>query len=902
MINDEEEFLKEFEDEKVKEWNDSYLDYTNLKNKINKIKDIYFKNKDIKSENDKKGEIEEKKQIKLNEIITSEKKSNVIENIDEIDESLENNNDILSNFSMETEEKLNILGMPTKKFMELLDEQIKKIHIFYTRKEKKLYDDMNLQLRLYESLKNKNNNERKMQIVTDLDYLSNFSYELIKYVYINIKALKRILKIFDLKLVKISYNYLKKNLSKNNCNLVYILNFKILDEVLVVIQQLFLSIKEDLLAAKYFNNKNNEKDTFDESCNEINESLEMIDDLYQDIFDELKPWEKYLKISLGQPTSCYKSVFKGTSFFGDSLFNNSRKEKRKKNKNKSKKISKNKSSIKIEEKEENLIYIKDVDEKLDKINEEKKAFYKNSDLFEKSDIFSYRTKNVLNSSNLRNLKILYALVLFFSFSYSFLIPSIIIMMKDKQFYDLIFLYSIILSVHSLGNYISKFIFKCLINMPFKTILLFYYFIFLVHYALLLFGAFYPKNKCSIVIIIEGRFLLGFSYLRHLSKEYVDQFVPKINQINANKNYMFYLYIGFALGILSNSLYFFNENNFNLGSYKINLIQFLISVYLLLALILFFVVICNFIEPKNNILLNEEFLEETKKHRLSRNLVDNKEKEKAAFHDKNYSIANTSVEFAQTNLLTNFISQHLDMNYYNKICIILLFLLISTEYTRENLLILIPRLFYYIYKIYPNGNEVNKYLFLFSVIFFALFYFLSYIFIRYFLKKHYTMNYKTGLLFIMMFILFILSLSFIILIKPYKKTFDNLFISIIFPQIITSILFMLNEIYHIIIINIFIYLLPSEEIKFCCIKLSSLINFATKFIRIIPSIIIIILYFSFNDEDFENEIILNQEELNYCNIFLFGMQSSIYLICFLLSLFYRSYFRNTSKIRIRNKYI
>ena len=101
--------------------------------------------------------------------------------------------------------------------------------------------------------------------------------------------------------------------------------------------------------------------------------------------------------------------------------------------------------------------------------------------------------------------------------------------------------------------------------------------------------------------------------------------------------------------------------------------------------------------------------------------------------------------------------------------------------------------------------------------------------------------------------------FYILIKPDINIFGDLFIHVIFPQIITSGMFMLNEIYHIIIINIFIYLLPSEEIKICYIKLSSLINFVTKFVRIIPCIIIIILYFSFNDEDFENEIILNQKK-------------------------------------------
>jgi hypothetical protein len=423
---------------------------------------------------------------------------------------------------------------------------------------------------------------------------------------------------------------------------------------------------------------------------------------------------------------------------------------------------------------------------------------------------------------------------------------------------------------------------------------------LIHYALLLLGAFYKDNKYSIALIIAGRFLLGFSYIKHLSKEYVDQFVPKINQINANKNYMFCLYIGFALGFLSNCLYYYKDF-FDFNIFNINFISFLISFYLLIALILFFVVICNFIEPTNNILLNEEFLEETKKHRLSRNLVDNVEKKKAAFHDKNYSIANSSCEFAQTNILTNFISQHLDKNYYNKICIILIFLLISTEYTRENLLLLIPRLFYYIYKIYPN-NELNIYLFLGSITFFALFYILSFYFIRCFLKKHYTISFKTRFLFIIMFILFILSLSFIFLIKTDIKIFDDLLMHVIFPQIIIAVIFMLNELYHIIIINIFIYLLPSEEIKICCIRLSSLINFITKFVRIIPCIIIIILYISFKDEDFESEMILNQEEINYCNLFLFGMQSSIFLIFFIFSLCFRSYFRNTSKIRIRNKYI
>ena len=85
-------------------------------------------------------------------------------------------------------------------FINLLDKEINKMHVFYTSKEKDLFQGINSQISRTKKLKeNKNNLDEGelLNIIDSLEYISNLSKELINYVYLNLKALKRILKYFD---------------------------------------------------------------------------------------------------------------------------------------------------------------------------------------------------------------------------------------------------------------------------------------------------------------------------------------------------------------------------------------------------------------------------------------------------------------------------------------------------------------------------------------------------------------------------------------------------------------------------------------------------------------------------------------------------------------------------------
>ena len=940
MQENEKEFLKELNEEKVKEWDKYYINYIGLKNILTKIYQDYINNKEYEEDNKEEEKESNDFKFELNSLYTSKRNSNLIENIDEV--SL--NTLSQKSASVQSIIKMSKLSKPTKKFMSTLDEEIKKMHIFYVKKEKILYDNINIQHRIYESPNNQDNNKAKMKIASDLEYLSNLSYELINYVHINIRALIRILKLYDLKLIEISSDFLKKHFSSNNGNLIYILRFKILDEAIIAIQQLFLMVKDNLKSSGYFQN-NNEKDLFDNYGREITENIELIDNLHENIFLELKSWEKYLNISLGLPSSS-NSVFKNTSFFGDSVpdsVKNNKKKKKKKNSNKSKIniIEKEDNDIKNKKKslnaktkdnindelEENEIILKKVDD-IDENEQKEKIALDYSDLFKKSETFSFRTNKVLSKSNLSNLRILFPLVFFFSFSITFLIPNILIYFFEiDEFFEYFYLFGIIVSIHCIGNLFANIFFKCLLNKSFKLILVFCSFFLLSYYILIFFGFYFKK----IILIIIGRFLLGFSFLKHLSKSYVNQFVPKSNQVKANLRYMLTVYIGFIIGFFSNTIHyfkFFNDNDILdedskiliIKSIKLNYLELFIIVCAFISFILFFIVILSFKEPSSNMnLLTEEVLEMNKNHRLSRNLLDMDEQKKANFHDKNYEEANLSAEFSKTNTLSSFVEENLDINYYNKIFIVLIFLLFSTEYTKENLLILIPRLILnnYYNRIYDStdDNDYNdknfnnitfKYVigsFIISVSFIF-----SLILQKCFLQSSRMQKRKRTLLLILIVLEFLFSASyFIFLVCPEIFRLKNDIFKNIYPAAgIIFFMIILNDLYHTIVINLFIDLLPSELMKICCFELSSMINFITKIINMIPSIIIIIFYLVYSDShkkesDFFNELISDgtKQKFNLLNSVLFGIQLLVFIICFFICFCCNSFLRISSKNRIRN---
>ena len=948
----DEAFLKIFKKEKIPTWSDSYLNYIMLSNKIinilqnndkNIIDEIGIEEKEeekdnaeIDNNNQNQLEINNKSKLNYlsNNVIKENKsKTNLIDNITDIDDfSLNSNHQNKISFLSEKEKKK--YKEPTKQFISLLDKEIKKIHIFYTDKEKDLFEGINSQIRFFNNIKNKENEENiksKIQIISDLKYLSKLGKSLINYIYLNIRALKNILNIYDNKIMFISYRYMKKHLSKNNGDLVYILNFKILDESLIAINDLFILVKDNLKKTKYNEHVNKDND-------DINFYIKTTDKIYEKIFEELLDWEKYLNMSLGLPSSSYNSAFTNTSFLGDSfIFNESNKAKKKSKIEFQKKLIKfkidkinidkdNKKDdlIKINEdkdkdyaininednknNKDNELFIKDDNDKNEKEKNESNEendnnilkdnklldsnTFKSSGLFRKSDINSFSTKKVLSSENLNNLRILLVLEFFYSFSISYLIPKIIkyiyLTINKKNVY----LYGVIISIISIGNLFSKIIFQNCLNDSFKIILILSLFFMILYYILLTLGIFYEK----LILIIIGRFFLGFTILKHLSKIYVNQYIPISNQIGVNKIQKKYIILGFSFGILLNSFDIFqwkNKVEFYIFDIEFDFLKSVIILCLLISSVLFIIIICNFKEPTKYSLLHQLLIDLNQRHRLSKAfLVQNKEKKNTDILEHNYSEINDTSFSNQTNALDQLVQTHIyTSNYYREIKFILFILLISAEYTRENLLLFIPRLLSY------NIENDNDCIIISIPIIYAICFLCSYL-LQYYNLAH--KKKKKRNLIIIQFFLFILNICFFRIISG-KELINNDYIDlIIIPESGVFFMILLNELNHAFIINLFIKLLPSEEIKFCCFKISFAINFFTKIIKMVPTLIICLFFILEKDYlDFNEKFLLQKDYSKnfFCNYILLGIQIFLQLFCFIICICKRTSLKRSFRNRI-----
>ena len=920
----DEKFLKEFEEGKVKQWKDNYLNYIGLSNHIKNILEICKNNnierETVENEEENENEIDNNKKIELNNsklknsiqnnIIKEDKKEKLVDNIDDIDDRI----------SIKIEGAIdNKYKKATKNFINLLDKEIKNIHIFYINKETTLFEGINTQISGFNSLNN-DENDKKAKIINELQYLSKFAKYLINYVYYNIRALKNILYSFDNQIMFISYNYMKKHLTKNNGDLVYILNFKILDESIIAIQELFSLIEKDLNKTNFLKDNKEMKEKLDEENAQILENIENIEELYEKIFEEFEDWEKYLNMGLSLPSSSNNSIFVNTSFIADSIFPLSEK-----GKINSKKYSKNLKAIQIEKESINKNKIDNLND-IDNFNNGKKIVkakpnneeekdenqlgffnidedFESYELFTKSEVFSFKTKNVLTKGNLNNLNLLIPILSLYSLSVSYLIPKIIILIIEifEDSNNKIYLYGLIISFPAIGNIFAKFIIKNFINKSFKIILSICSFFLICYYILLLLGIFFQ----NIYLIAISRFILGFCIVKHLTKIYIAHFVPISNQIKVSQKFYIYINIFFCIGLLLNSFDYFDwikHYYFNFLDEEINIFKMVLIVSGLSSLILFIFIIINFHEPTKYSLLRQTLIDIKSRHRLSKAFIlYNKQKENNDKIDRDYSDANKNSNLSKPNELFSFVRKYTKKYYYTIIKSILILFLISSEYSKENLLLYIPRLISF--NIYINLKKkkfsnyyLNKYIIIFGPIISSFCFFISYFIKRLNLKGKILKKNKTKILMSILFILILLNVSFIIL---TNKINDIKWRLVYIPSILIFIMIILIEIYRIIFVNLFIKLLPSNKIKFCCCKISDSINFITKLIKIIPSLIIILFYF-LNKDEFNKKILLtdiiDDKDNNY-NFILFIIQTMIFIFCLIICLFNRSNLKSSSFNRL-----
>ena len=129
----------------------------------------------------------------------------------------------------------------TRQFVNELDREFKTFYLFFTSQERELYVQINMQLHSKPSYYSQSPEEISNQII-DIYKIASTTLNLTKYIHSNITALFKILKKFDKKFkhynVSLSHDYIVSNLKQKNSELFYIFEFKLIDEVTVLLEDL----------------------------------------------------------------------------------------------------------------------------------------------------------------------------------------------------------------------------------------------------------------------------------------------------------------------------------------------------------------------------------------------------------------------------------------------------------------------------------------------------------------------------------------------------------------------------------------------------------------------------------------------------------------------------------------
>ena len=205
-------------------------------------------------------------------------------------------------------------------FEEILDKDIKKVYIFFANKEKTLYKKINENLHYKEDYPNFELGDFLNQY-KQLKELSELSLDMSNFIFYNLKAVIKILKKFDKKIVTphhkdllIRVNYIQTKIEEQNSDILYLLKFKMIDEVNVILEDLinnlmkeFKSNKDKLSEEQENDNENKlieEVPEMNEATNiikkdhdQIKKNIQEIDKISAKVTQLFMPWKSFLRIS-----------------------------------------------------------------------------------------------------------------------------------------------------------------------------------------------------------------------------------------------------------------------------------------------------------------------------------------------------------------------------------------------------------------------------------------------------------------------------------------------------------------------------------------------------------------------------------------------------------------------------
>ena len=205
-------------------------------------------------------------------------------------------------------------------FGEGLDADIKKVYIFFANKEKTLYKKINEYLHIKDDYPNFELGDYLNQY-KQLNELSELSLNMSNFIFYNLKALIKILKKFDKKVItpqhkdlQIRINYIQTKIEEQNSDILYLLKFKMIDEVNVILEDLISTLlkefkeNKDRLDEEQGNEMENklieEVPSLNEATNiikrtheQIKKNIKEIDTISAKVTKLFIPWKNFLRIS-----------------------------------------------------------------------------------------------------------------------------------------------------------------------------------------------------------------------------------------------------------------------------------------------------------------------------------------------------------------------------------------------------------------------------------------------------------------------------------------------------------------------------------------------------------------------------------------------------------------------------
>ena len=224
--------------------------------------------------------------------------------------------------SKSEEEKTNQLEKWSLEFEEALDKEIKKVYIFFANKERILYKKINEYLHIKDEYPEFALGDFLNQY-KQLKELSELSLNMSNFIFYNLKALIKILKKFDKKIITpqhkdllLKINYIQSKLEEQNSDILYLLKFKMIDEINVILEDLINTLMKEFKSNKDRLAKDNDNEdgkenklieetpSIDEATNiiknnheQIKKNIKEIDKVSANVTKLFIPWKDYLRIS-----------------------------------------------------------------------------------------------------------------------------------------------------------------------------------------------------------------------------------------------------------------------------------------------------------------------------------------------------------------------------------------------------------------------------------------------------------------------------------------------------------------------------------------------------------------------------------------------------------------------------